>query len=107
MTRWSCRKPSLLWTSLAAIVLTTFAAPVEAQTPSLNGPNAGAMTFTGGMDVPSIYFFRGMRQEGDPKITLQPYGDLGIAFGDHAKVNVGVWNSLHTGTSGTGGPTGK
>jgi hypothetical protein len=74
-------------------------------------PNPGALSFTGGLDVPSVYFFRGIRQEADPKLTLWPYGDLGIALysGDggvkSVGINIGVWNSLHTGTSGTGGLT--
>lgn len=75
-------------------------------------PNPGALTFTGGLDVPSVYFFRGIRQEADPALTLWPYGDLGIALysGEgglkSVGVNIGVWNSLQTGSSGTDGPSG-
>ena len=54
--------------------------------------------------------FRGINQEpGDSKLTLFPYGDLGIAFysGEgaikSASVNFGVWNALLTGTSGLDG----
>jgi hypothetical protein len=92
---------------LAATALLAAPAPAMAQ----DDPNPGALTFTGGLDVPSIYFFRGLRQETDQKLTLWPYGDLGIAFfsGDgglkSAGVNIGVWNSLHTGSSGTNGPS--
>lgn len=74
-------------------------------------PNPGAITFTGGLDAPSVYVFRGIVQESDPKLTLWPYGDLGLALasGDGAVksvgVNLGVWNSLMTGTSGTDGFT--
>lgn len=81
----------------------------QAVAPS-NGSNTGSLTFIGGVDAPTSYFFRGIRQEGEPKITLWPYGTLRIALksGDGALksvyVDVGVWNSLHTGTSGTGGP---
>jgi len=76
-------------------------------------PNPGALTFTGGIDFPTLYFFRGIRQETDPALTMWPYGDLGIALhsGDggvkSVGVNVGVWNSLHTGSSGTDGVSGK
>ena len=76
-------------------------------------PNSGAITFTGGLDVPTKYVFRGLVQETDSKLTLFPYGDVGIAFfsGEEgvksASVNVGVWNALMTGSSGTGGDTGK
>jgi hypothetical protein len=84
------------------------AATASAQT----DPNPGALTVTAGLDFPSLYFFRGIRQEVDPSLTMWPFGDLGIALysGDgglkSASVNVGVWNSLHTGSSGTDGPTG-
>jgi hypothetical protein len=74
-----------------------------------NDPNPGAMTFTAGLDAPSIYFFRGIRQETDQKLTVWPYGDFGLALysGDgglkSVGVNIGVWNSLHTGSSGGAG----
>lgn len=86
------------------LVALATAGTASAQT-SATQPNAGALTFNGGLDVPSVYFFRGMRQEGEPKLTLQPFGDLGIILSSRLRVNVGVWDSLHTGTSGTGGPT--
>ena len=76
-------------------------------------PNPGAITLTAGLDVPSVYFFRGIRQESDPKFTMFPYGDLGIALfsGDggvkSATVNLGVWNALLTGSSGSDGAIGK
>ncbi len=71
-------------------------------------PNAGAIKLTVGLDFPSIYYFRGIRQEIDPKLTLWPYGDVGITLKSadsglkSVAVNFGVWNSLHTGTSGSG-----
>jgi hypothetical protein len=76
-------------------------------------PNTGALTFTGGVDLPTKYVFRGLVQEADSKLTLFPYGDLGIALfsGDggikSAAVNVGVWNALMTGSSGSDGPQDK
>ena len=76
-------------------------------------PNTGALTFTGGLDVPTKYVFRGIVQEADSKLTLFPYGDLGIAFysGEgaikSASVNFGVWNALLTGSSGLDGDTDK
>jgi hypothetical protein len=74
-------------------------------------PNPGAITFTGGLDVPSVYVFRGIVQESDPELTMWPYGDIGIALGSgdgaikSVGVNFGVWNSLHTGSSGSDGFT--
>jgi hypothetical protein len=75
-------------------------------------PNPGALTFTGGLDVlpGSTYVFRGIVQESDPKLTLWPYGDLGIALSSgygsvkSVGINFGVWNSLHTGSAGSDGP---
>lgn len=73
--------------------------------------NEGALTFTAGLDVPSVYFFRGIRQEGDPSLTLWPSADATarLRSGDAVRVGVqvGIWSSLHTGTSGTGGPERK
>jgi len=66
-----------------------------------NDPNPGALTFTGGLDFPSLYFFRGIRQETDPAFHS---GDGGVKS---VGVNIGVWNSLHTGSSGTDGVSGK
>jgi hypothetical protein len=72
--------------------------------------NSGALTFTGGVDFPSEYVYRGIIQEGDPQLTLTPFGDLGIRLSGDADrpggthINIGIWNSLHTGTSGSGGP---
>ena len=73
-------------------------------------PNPGALSVTTGVDVPSVYFFRGIRQETEPKFTMFPYADGGIALFSgggaikSASVNFGVWNSLHTGSSGGDGP---
>jgi hypothetical protein len=84
------------------ILCATGAAPVAAQA----DPNPGAVSVAAGLDAPSVYFFRGIRQESEPELTLWPFADLGLALysGDgglkSVGVNIGVWNSLHTGTSG-------
>jgi len=100
--------------AIAAVFVTLFfGAPAMAQAPAADDPNPGAITFTGGLDFPSVYFFRGLRQEGDPGLTMFPYGDIGIAFYSgnggvkSAGVNFGVWNSLQTGSTGSDGPSGK
>jgi hypothetical protein len=93
----------------AVLLALVMAAPARAQ----NDPNTGALTFTGALDVlPGVpYIFRGIVQETDPKLTMWPYADLGIALysGDGALrslgINFGVWNSLQTGSSGLDGPT--
>jgi len=75
-------------------------------------PNPGALTFSGALDVPSLYLFRGIRQETDPAFTMWPYADLKIDLMsggggglESAAINIGIWNSLHTGSAGSdGGP---
>jgi hypothetical protein len=93
----------------AAVVLLGLPAPAAAQP----DPNPGALTFTGGVDVPSVYVFRGIVKEDRPELTIAPFGDLGIALGSgdgtlkSVRVNVGTWHSLQTGSSGSGGPSEK
>ena len=92
----------------AAAVLFT-AAPAAAQA---SDPNPGAVTVTGGIDFLNAYYFRGIPQD-ESGVIMWPYGDLGFALytGDGAlksiSVNVGTWNSLHTGDAGLDGPTEK
>ena len=92
------------------------AAPAAAPAPAEPvDPNPGAISFTGNIDIlaGTPYIFRGIVQESNPKLTLWPAGDIGIALysGDatlkSASVNFGVWNSLHTGSSGLDNPTAK
>jgi hypothetical protein len=96
---------------LALVLL--LAVPAGAQAPAAStDPNPGKMTLTGSFDGVSTYMFRGIRQH-STGIALWPVADLGLAVysGDKtlksATVNVGTWNSLHTGDTGQDGPTGK
>jgi hypothetical protein len=88
------------------VLTSLFAGPALAQTAP--AANSGAIKLTAGLDVPSTYYFRGIKQEIDPKITLWPYIDVGITLATadqglkSVAVNFGTWNSLHTGTSGSG-----
>ena len=107
-----CGKAAGVALTVSALAL---ALPGTARGQSADDPNPGAITFTGGFDVlpGSAYVFRGITQESDPKITMWPYGDIGIALqsGDGAikstSLNFGVWNSLHTGSAGLDGPSGQ
>ncbi len=76
------------------------AAPAAEQTPAAEA--SPRVTVLVGADMPTLYFFRGIRQEADSAFTLQPFVDVGFAASDRVTVNVGLWNSVHTGTSGTG-----
>ena len=95
---------------LTGIVSAATASPARAQGSA--DPNPGAMTLTGGFDFANAYFFRGIPQD-DTGVVMWPYGDLGFALysGDgglkSVGVNVGTWNSLHTGSAGSDGPSGK
>jgi len=95
---------------LATVLVTFLAAPASAQDPP--DPNPGSLTFTGSFDFLNTYMFRGIRQD-DTKLIMWPAADLGLAVysGDgglkSVGLNVGSWNSLHTGSAGSDGPSGK
>jgi len=75
-------------------------------------PNPGAMTLTASFDFLNQYMFRGIRQN-STGIAMWPAVDLGIATYSgkgglkSLGVNLGTWNSLHTGDTGADGPSGK
>ena len=85
-------------------------AATAAQEPA--DPNPGAISTSGGMDIQSTYMFRGIRQN-STGIAAWPWVDLGFAAysGDGAVksvgINVGSWNSQHTGDTGADGPSQK
>jgi hypothetical protein len=85
--------------ALEGITFTT-AAPGPARTTlvaqaAAGGPEVSVLV---GADIPSVYYFRGFRQESDAKFTFQPYADIGVAASDMVSFNVGTWNSFHTGS---------
>lgn len=103
------------FTALASLALTVaLAGPADAQTatPAPADPNPGSLTLTGSFDGVSTYMFRGIRQHATG-IALWPVADLGAAVYSgkgtlkSAGINIGAWNSLHTGDTGIDGPTGK
>lgn len=88
--------------ALAAATALLWAAPAAAQSAD---PNPGAMTLTANFDFVNAYMFRGIPQD-ESRVIMWPAADLGIALmsGDGALksvgVNLGTWNSLHTGDAG-------
>jgi hypothetical protein len=96
--------------SAQAIPEAASASTTEAQEPA--DPNPGGISTSGGMDVQSTYMFRGIRQN-STGVALWPWVDLGFAAyaGDGAVksvgINVGSWNSQHTGDTGADGPSQK
>ena len=67
-------------------------------------PASAQVAVGAGVDFPSLYYYRGVRQEADPKFTMQPWVDVGgtVMEGDGAlksvTLNAGSWNSIHTGS---------
>ena len=99
----------MILSSLRSIALIVLAAvPAWAQQPA--SPDVRTVTVAGSIDVMNQYMFRGVRQN-ETGMAVWPAGDLGINLhsGDgalkHVRVNVGFLNSLHTGDTGSQGPT--
>jgi hypothetical protein len=95
---------SLIAPLLAALgFLGCLAAPARAQTAT--DPNPGNLTFVGGVDFTNAYMFRGIHQD-HTRLIAQPYGEIDIALQSadtglkSTSLNIGTWNSLHTGDAG-------
>ncbi len=77
---------------------------------ALAQPNTGKVSFTTGLDFTNAYFFRGIRQE-DDGFLAQPYGEMTFDLFDNGEgintgsLTLGFWNSLHSGPSGSDGPS--
>jgi len=106
-------RTAIRWIGVSLVIALFVAAtgsPAHAQGSA--DPNPGAITLTAGFDFANAYFFRGIPQD-DTGVVMWPSGDLGFALfsGDGALksfgVNIGTWNSLHTGSAGSDGPSGK
>ncbi len=96
--------------ALVAAVAALLARPAAAQAPA--DPNPGAITVAGTVDVLNQYMFRGIRQN-STEVAIWPALDLGFSAYSgkgglkSVGVNLGSWNSLHTGDTGSNGPVGK
>jgi hypothetical protein len=88
--------------ALGAAAALLWATPASAQS---TDPNPGAMTLTANFEIVNAYMFRGIPQD-ESRVIMWPSADLGIALfsGDggvkSVGVNIGTWNSLHTGDAG-------
>ena len=91
--------PALLVAAFGFLVLMN--APAYAQ----NDPNPGNLTLIGNVDFTNAYMFRGIRQD-DTRVIVQPSAELDIALQSadsglkSTSLNIGTWNSLHTGDAG-------
>ena len=94
---------------LTAVLAACTAAPAAAQGAD---PNPGRLTLTAGVDVANAYMFRGIRQD-DTGVITWPWADAAIDVFDgsgglqNVVINVGTWNSLHSGETGSDGPNEK
>ena len=76
--------------------------------PVVTRQNTGSISLNLGMDWTNQYYFRGIVQETEG-VLLQPYFDARLALYtserllSHVALAVGLWNSLHTGPSGSSG----
>jgi hypothetical protein len=83
------------------------AATAAAAQPSADEPEPKKVTLAAGIDFANAYLFRGIFQE-DSGVVVPPFVDVGVSLyqGDGAlqsvTANVGMWNSLHSGPSGSG-----
>lgn len=96
----------------AAVFMAGLCAMAPTPAAAQDDPNPGALTMSGGIDFLNQYMFRGIRQNSSG-VAMWPWADLGIAAysGDgglkSVGINLGTWNSLHTGDTGSDGPREK
>ena len=108
----SVRKNAQALVTATCTTLILASTPAFAQDAPAADPNPGALTVTGSIDFLNQYMFRGIRQNSTGFVTW-PAVDLGIAAysGDgglkSVGINFGTWNSLHSGDTGSDGPSGK
>lgn len=95
--------------ALAALLAAPSLGLAQEAATTVSKPNTGALTFTGGADLTSAYYFRGYLQENGGFI-VQPYFGVSTTVFSSDDVTVGLslqtWNSLHSKHTGSdaGGP---
>jgi hypothetical protein len=96
-----CVSKSALAAAIAAASLSLSPSSSLAQS-----PNTGGLSFAGGVDLASSYYFRGYLQE-NAGFIIQPY--FGVAFkvaetdDFTAGISLSTWNSIHTENTGSDG----
>lgn len=112
LSMFSVRKNALTLAAAACSTLILASTPARAQDAASADPNPGALTITGSVDFLNQYMFRGIQQN-NTGLATWPAFDLGLAAysGDgglkSVNINFGTWNSLHSGNTGSDGPSGK
>jgi hypothetical protein len=99
--------------AVAAVAMTiVLAAPVSAAAQGTIGPDPGKISLVGGLDFTNAYMFRGLRQD-DTRMIMFPFVEASVDLHDDddgledVALLIGSWNSLHTGMTGSTGPSGK
>jgi hypothetical protein len=98
--------------AIAVLALLACLPSVAAAQTSPVEPNRGNITLTGNFELVNAYLFRGLLQD-DTNLIMWPSADLGFRLQSgtgairQTVLHVGTWNSLHTGITGSDGPTGK
>jgi hypothetical protein len=91
----------------AATASSSSAAAAPAAQPAADEPDPKRVTLAAGIDFANAYLFRGIFQE-DQGVVVPPFVDVGVSLyqGDGTvksiTANGGIWNSLHSGPSGSG-----
>lgn len=100
-------------TALGVIVACAlFAPPPAAAQQTAIGPDPGKISLVGAFDVTNAYMFRGLRQD-DTRVIMFPFIEARVDLHDgqegleDVSLQIGSWNSLHTGAAGAAGPSGK
>jgi hypothetical protein len=97
--------------ALAGLMACVPAAALAQETAASTDPNTGSLTVTAGADLISTYMFRGIRQN-STGLALWPMADFGVALfssdtGKSVSLNIGTWNSIHSGDTGADREDGK
>jgi hypothetical protein len=97
----------------AVLFLVIASLPLQAQDAGTPDSNPGAITVTAAADGVSTYMFRGIRQN-TTGVAIQPSVDVGVSFLSGGTeglssvgLNIGTWNSLHSGDTGADAPSGN
>jgi hypothetical protein len=112
MFSMSTVRQNALALAAATCTLVLASTPARAQDAAPADPNPGALTITGSLDVLNQYMFRGLQQN-NTGVATWPAVDLGFATysGDgglkSVGINLGTWNSLHSGNTGSDSESGK
>jgi hypothetical protein len=107
---WICVERRRLCGFVVAWAIALTGSPALGQEPSSS--NSDVVAVTGGIDVANQYVFRGVRQNSSGMVVW-PFVDFTARVlsreGSLRRIeaSVGFWNSLHTGDTGSGGPSGR